>query len=194
MPKRVMAYRDWIGEKLSDPIAAAAYLNAARKDSPEAFFKALRRVAESHQMAKVAEDAGVSRESLYRMTMVSSNPTHNSFEGILRALHLDYRIVPALSPATAEIRNDTPKPQHLSFGIKSPGKAVDATWKLNPSLAGYIEDWNTPAPITILPFAGNPDAAPVVQSANSNPGGMIAAMQPRLAHARREMEFQNARQ
>jgi probable addiction module antidote protein len=196
MPKRVTAYRDWIGGKLSDPRAAAAYLNAARKDSPEAFFKALRRVAESHQMAKVAEVAGVSRESLYRMTMASSNPTHTSFEGILRALGLDYRIVPA-SLAEATVSQNAPA-RRFSSGAKILSTAVDATWKLNPSFAGHIEQWSAPAPNTIsmLPFEGNSFVAPVLHSANSNPGGIvtIANTQSGLAHAGIEMGLKNARQ
>ena len=56
MPKRTASYKSWLGVKLSDPRIAANYLNAARRESPEIFFKALRKVAESRQMAKVAED------------------------------------------------------------------------------------------------------------------------------------------
>lgn len=64
MPKRTQSYQSWRLSKLADPINAASYLTAAMKDSPDMFRKALRNVAQSRQMAKVARDAGVTRESL----------------------------------------------------------------------------------------------------------------------------------
>ena len=66
----------------------------ARADSPAAFFKALRKVSESHEMKKLAENAGVSRESLYRMMSETGNPTYSSLEGILRALGLKQIVAP----------------------------------------------------------------------------------------------------
>jgi len=50
MPRRTSSYRSWLTENLIDPSRAANYLNAARADSPAAFFKALRKVSESHEM------------------------------------------------------------------------------------------------------------------------------------------------
>jgi probable addiction module antidote protein len=94
MPKRTKSYKDWAADKLIRPELAASYLNAARRESPKMFLRALRRVAEARQMTKVAEAAGVSRESLYRMMSENGNPTQSSMEGILRALDLDYEIVP----------------------------------------------------------------------------------------------------
>lgn len=101
MPKRTASYRTWLGDKLVDPRIASRYLNEARKDSPEMFFKALRRVAESRQMTQVAESAGISRESLYRMTCETGNPTYSSLDGILKALGLDLVLVPLASDAAS---------------------------------------------------------------------------------------------
>ena len=94
MPKRTSSYQSWLRENLNDPHRAANYLNAARADSPAAFFKALRKVSESHEMKKLAENAGVSRESLYRMMSETGNPTYSSLEGILRALGLKQIVAP----------------------------------------------------------------------------------------------------
>jgi probable addiction module antidote protein len=94
MPKRTASYKEWLGEQLTDPAIAANYLNEAKQDSPEMFLKALRRVSESYRMSKVAGGAGVSRESLYRMTRESGNPTYKSLNGILNALGLDFVLVP----------------------------------------------------------------------------------------------------
>jgi probable addiction module antidote protein len=94
MAKQTSSYNDWLGAKLTDPKRAARYLNAALRDSPEMFLKALRKVAESRQMTKVAEEAGVTREHLYRITRENGNPTYYSLGGILRALGLTLVVEP----------------------------------------------------------------------------------------------------
>jgi probable addiction module antidote protein len=88
MPKRTSDYRTSLLEALRDSREAAQYLNAALEDSTEMFLTAMRDVAESRQMAFVAEGAGVSRESLYRMLKESGNPTYRNFVGILKTLGL----------------------------------------------------------------------------------------------------------
>jgi probable addiction module antidote protein len=103
MPKRTTEYRATLLEDLADPKEASAYLNAARDDSPEMLLTALRDVAEAHQMAKVAETAGVSRESLYRMLASGGNPTYRNFVGILKAMGLEF----TLSPLEPEDRNES---------------------------------------------------------------------------------------
>jgi probable addiction module antidote protein len=94
MPKRTREYREALLEDLEDPKEAAAYLNAALEDSDEMFLIALRHVAEARQMAQVAEHAGVSRESLYRMLSRYGNPRFTSFAGVLKALGLKIAIQP----------------------------------------------------------------------------------------------------
>jgi probable addiction module antidote protein len=94
MPKRTSSYSSWLTNNLSSPKRAANYLNAAREDSPAAFFKALRKVSESHEMKELARSAGVTREALYRMMSENANPTYASMEGILRALGLRQIVVP----------------------------------------------------------------------------------------------------
>jgi probable addiction module antidote protein len=88
MPKRTRDYRIGLLEELRDPDAASHYLNAALEDSEEMFLVALRDVAEARQMARVAEDAGVAREALYRMLRETGNPRYSSLTGILKALGL----------------------------------------------------------------------------------------------------------
>jgi probable addiction module antidote protein len=67
---------------------AAHYLNAAMDDSQESYLKALRNVAQARQMAKVARDTGVQRESLYRILSEQGNPTLETLRGIYDALGL----------------------------------------------------------------------------------------------------------
>ena len=100
MPKRTRPYRESLLEDLQDATEASQYLNAALEDSEEMFLVALRDVAEARQMAKVAESAGVARESVYRMLTTTGNPTYSSLIGILRAVGLKIAIQPDGSPPT----------------------------------------------------------------------------------------------
>jgi len=86
MTSKTRPYREALLEALSDPSEAVHYLNAAINDSPEMFLKALRNVAQAHQMAKVARDAGVTRESLYRATSEIGNPTLDTLDSVLSAV------------------------------------------------------------------------------------------------------------
>lgn len=88
MPKRTLDFKDELLKDLADPREAASYVNAALEDSEEMFLVALRDVAEARQMSKVANEAGLSRESIYRMLCETGNPTHASLQGILKALGL----------------------------------------------------------------------------------------------------------
>ena len=114
MPKRTRPYRESLLEDLRDSTEAAQYLNAALEDSDEMFLVALRDVAEAKQMAKVAEAAGVARESLYRMLNGQGNPTYGNLLGILRSVGLKLTIQPEeLNP---------PQPS-----LRKPAKVVQAT-------------------------------------------------------------------
>jgi probable addiction module antidote protein len=88
MPKRTSSFREDLLADLADPTEAAMYLNAALDDSDEMFLVALRDVADARQMAKVAETAGIARESIYRMLTATGNPTYGTLVGILRAVGL----------------------------------------------------------------------------------------------------------
>jgi len=79
-------YRDLLMERLTSPEVAAHYLNAALENSPESFLKALRNVAQSRQMAKVAKDSGVQRETLYRSFSEQGNPTFATLSSVLGAM------------------------------------------------------------------------------------------------------------
>jgi probable addiction module antidote protein len=80
--------------KLADPARAARYLNSALEDSLEMFLEALRDVAQAKQMTKVARMAKVTRESLYKLTTVTGNPTIGNLYSVLQALNLTLRVDP----------------------------------------------------------------------------------------------------
>jgi probable addiction module antidote protein len=119
MPKRTRDHQSWLLEKLSDPKRAASYLNAARKDSQEMFFEALRDVAQVRQMTKVAKDAGVTRKSLYKVTSGAGNPTYGTFDSVLEAVGLDFII----------------KPREAAVAAIPPVSSITLGWQTTPLTA-----------------------------------------------------------
>jgi probable addiction module antidote protein len=86
MTRKTRPYRELLLERLANPEVASYYLNAAIEDSPEAFLKALKNVAQAHQISKVAKDAGIQRETLYRSFSEQGNPTFETLSSVLGAL------------------------------------------------------------------------------------------------------------
>ena len=144
MPKRTTSFRDELLADLADPQDAASYLNAAMEDSEEMFLVALRDVAEAKQMAKVAEGAGVARESVYRMLTAKGNPTYSSLLGILHAVGL--KIAIAVEAASAPIQpmgSLGEKMRGTIFGVR----ASDANESCEQNLLAAGDDrWRGVAP------------------------------------------------
>lgn len=61
---------------------------------------ALGKVAQANQMAKVAKESGVQRETLYRSLSERGNPTLDTLTGVLSALDLRISIVSSKSGAS----------------------------------------------------------------------------------------------
>jgi probable addiction module antidote protein len=94
---KTTSYRESLLAVLADPIEASAYLNAALEDSPHAFLKALKNVAQARQMTRVAKDAGIQRETLYRSFSEQGNPTLETLSSVLAALGMKLSISPDIS-------------------------------------------------------------------------------------------------
>jgi probable addiction module antidote protein len=88
MTRKTSSYRNSLLRRLSNPAEAEAYLNAGLDDSLPAFLKALKNVMQAHQMSKVAEEAGVQRETLYRSFSERGNPTLATLSSVLAAMGL----------------------------------------------------------------------------------------------------------
>ncbi|MCY3870123.1 MAG: putative addiction module antidote protein [Gemmatimonadetes bacterium] len=89
MSKTSRPYKPELLKALQDPLEAAEYLNAAlEEDMNELFLLALRNVAEAYGMTRLAEDAQLNRESMYRMLSEKGNPQFTSLISILRQLGL----------------------------------------------------------------------------------------------------------
>src|SRR5208283_699712 len=90
MPRKSRPYREALLEDLASPTEAAHYLNAAIADSREMFLEALRDVAQAQRMKKVANEAGVARETLYKALSDEGNPTFDTLVSVLSAVGVKF--------------------------------------------------------------------------------------------------------
>ncbi|HUN86500.1 MAG TPA: addiction module antidote protein [Terracidiphilus sp.] len=108
MPKRTRSYEAWQLEKLTNPKLASSFLTAALADSQEMFLVALRKVAQAREMASVAKEAGVQRETLYHALSEEGNPTLNTLRAVLSVLGMQLAIISktaAIEPVMAGTAN-----------------------------------------------------------------------------------------
>ena len=84
-------------EDLKDPVEAAAYLDAAIQEGDrEGLLVAMRHVAAANGgMASIAQQTGLSRESLYRAFSKRGNPTVATLSSVLEASGLRLSVQPA---------------------------------------------------------------------------------------------------
>ncbi len=78
-----------VAEHLRTPEEMAAYLDAWLEEAPEdatGIARALGDIARAKGMARVAKDAGLSRESLYRALGAKGNPSFATVLKVARAL------------------------------------------------------------------------------------------------------------
>ena len=82
-------YETGLKASLLDPSEAVAYLDSALEENDQAIFLlALRDIAEARGFSKVAHDALLNRENLYRMLSSTGNPQLSSLITLLRSLGL----------------------------------------------------------------------------------------------------------
>lgn len=76
-----------VAEILDTPEVIAAYLDAALEENDPAFFsKALGDAARAIGMTKIANDAGITREALYKALSERGNPTLDTLFKVMKAL------------------------------------------------------------------------------------------------------------
>lgn len=84
-----------VTEHIKSDADAIAYLNAVLElEDPTLLQKALGDVARARGMGKVADEVGVSRESLYRSLGRSGNPYFQTICRVLKSLGMRFAIVP----------------------------------------------------------------------------------------------------
>lgn len=99
--KRNANYKVDLPENLrSDPQYAAEYLTAAKADSTEAFLVALRDVAEAQKgIKRLAKQARVNRENLYRALSRRGNPRVDTLDSVLAVLDMTATVQPRSATA-----------------------------------------------------------------------------------------------
>ena len=76
-------------EYLDNEETIAEYLSAALEDpNPEVFLLAVRNVAKVRGIAKVAQDSGLGRESLYKALSPGAKPRYETVRKLMDALGL----------------------------------------------------------------------------------------------------------
>ena len=89
MKKITEKYENNLLKDIQDADEAAEYLNAALEDGyPEVFLMALKDVANAKGISKLACEAGMNREHLYKILSTKGNPKLKSLSSILRPLGL----------------------------------------------------------------------------------------------------------
>ncbi len=94
---RSRSYKEHLHERLQEPGAAAAYLNAALEDEDlHVFLLALRDITEAQGgMSHLAKETDLNRESLYKTLSMRGNPRLSSLRSVLGACGLVLTIQPA---------------------------------------------------------------------------------------------------
>ena len=83
-----------VADYIRDQDDAAAYLDLMAHDNdPKSFLEALGDTARAYSMHKIATEAGVSRESLYRSLSREGNPRFSTIVKVLDAMGLAFCVV-----------------------------------------------------------------------------------------------------
>lgn len=86
---------------LDNDVVITEYLNAALEDeNPDVFLQALADVAKARGMSKLASDAGLGRESLYKALAPDAKPRYDTVIKLIRALGVELRTTPAAGKPT----------------------------------------------------------------------------------------------
>ena len=121
MTRKTRPYSEILIKRLENPVVAAHYLNATLDNSPDNFLNALKNVAKAHQMAKVAKDSGIQRETLYRSLSEQVNPTWDTLTSLFGALRLKFIVGPEVAEGGVSVAVPVPQPASeaaIPFAIK----------------------------------------------------------------------------
>ncbi|WP_423222799.1 addiction module antidote protein [Candidatus Amarolinea aalborgensis] len=122
MSEVTVRYEDGLLADLTDPVEAAAYLNAAIEDGDQQMFLlALRDVTEARKISHVARETGLNRENLYRLLSAAGNPQLSSLNALLHSLglRLAVEVEPGRIPQSSRVEvavAETPATYHEDAG------------------------------------------------------------------------------
>lgn len=137
---------DLLSDLRNDPDYADKYLTAARADSREAFLVALRDVAEARKgMMKVAKEAHLNRENLYRALSRDGNPRIDTVDSVLEVLGMEAvfhtkRLAVAVAPSIAQPASplmEGSSATHVSLTIKTQANQTGGYTSCTSDFHGY---------------------------------------------------------
>jgi probable addiction module antidote protein len=154
--KRKENYRaDLLADLRNSAAYAAQYLSAAKADSNEAFLVALRDVAEAQKgVGKVAKEANVNRENLYRALSRDGNPRIDTLDAVLDVLGLAVIFV-AKTRAASTTGSTSTEGNPLGSGITITGATTLTGSKYAATLCTQTEyvkaaDWKEVSPALLV--------------------------------------------
>jgi probable addiction module antidote protein len=101
--RRKKTYKEHLLETLQTPEDIAGYINAVIEENHiPTLMLALRDVAEAQGLGKVAEQAKLNRQNVYRMLSENGNPTIDSLRRVLYVLGLGLRVAPLAEEVAEE--------------------------------------------------------------------------------------------
>jgi probable addiction module antidote protein len=85
-----------VADYLDDEEVIAEYLTAALEDpNPEVFLLAVANVSKARGIAKVAQESGLGRESLYKALAPGAKPRYETVRKLMDALGMKLIVAPA---------------------------------------------------------------------------------------------------
>ena len=112
MSKLAKRYKEHLFERLKTPEEIAGYVNAAIEEGDIAvLLLALRDVAEAQGIAKVAAEAELNRENIYRILSNQGNPRLSSLFALLHAIGIELRVRPAVRKRRVAVSCGTVEPR-----------------------------------------------------------------------------------
>ena len=88
-------FQDDLNRKLLDPDFAADFLAAAMDENDEEFLsEALAKVVKIHGASKIADEAGIARQAVYKMLSSEGNPSFKNVSKLLEAVGLELTVRP----------------------------------------------------------------------------------------------------
>jgi len=192
--RKTNSYMDDLLADLKDLDYAATYLSTALSDSKEVFLIALRDVAEAQKgIAKLALEAQVNRENLYRMLSEQGNPRLDTLKAVLRGVGLKItfqteggtpvRPAPAKAPVTSR-SNCNPTETGEGGSLTIYGGSFQGT-----PLRIYASGMGALAVTTNLPTA---NAAAVIGGVGSEGPAIQSEAGPIFSFGNRQKYFQPA--
>ena len=109
---------------LDNPEAIAAYLAESMKaDDTESLIHALAEVAKAKGINKVAKDAGVNRESLYKVLKSGAKTRYETIRKLMMAIGVELTVRPITTPEAAS-KAAIPRAGTPKIAAKPPTKSV----------------------------------------------------------------------